>query len=198
MTQFDLIALSVLAVSGLIGLARGALRELATIVAFVAAAALALAALRYSGPLMRHGLHPAWIANVAALLAVFVISYIAIRLFGTSIARRVHDVHALGGLDRIAGLGLGLVRGFVILGAFQLLFTAATPRDRMPGWMSNAALYPAVSQSAAALKALEPQGLAIAGRLAPTLKQALGAGGNDDDAHSTPGRASPEAGEDPP
>lgn len=173
MTQFDVIALLVLAASGLIGFARGALRELTTIVAFVLAVAIALVSLRLTGGLARHWLHPAWVANVVALLVGFLVSYMAIRIIGAGVTRRVHEVHALGGIDRVAGLGIGLIRGFVLLGVFQMVFSAATPRERMPQWISHAALYPAAADSAKALKAMEPAGLALAGKLAPTLKQAV-------------------------
>ena len=178
-TQFDLIALALLAVSGLIGYARGALRELTTVVAFVVAVAIALLALRFTGPIARHWLHPAWIGNVAALLVGFSLSYMAIRLAGAGITHKVHDIEALGGLDRVIGLGIGLVRGFVILGVFQMVFAAATPRERMPQWISRAALYPVAIDSAKALMALEPEGLAIAGKLAPALKQAVIDDGQD-------------------
>jgi membrane protein required for colicin V production len=181
MTQFDVIALLVLAASGLIGFARGALRELTTIVAFVAAVAIALLSLRLTGGLARHWLHPAWVANVAALLAGFLISYMAIRILGAGLTRGIHDVGVLGGVDRVAGLGIGLIRGFVLLGVFQMVFSAATPRERMPQWISHAALYPAATDSANALKALEPQGMALAGKLAPTLKQAVSDDGQDSD-----------------
>jgi membrane protein required for colicin V production len=180
-TQFDLIALAVLAVSGLIGFARGALRELTTIVAFVLAALIALLALRFTGPLARHWLHPSWVGNVAALLAGFLVSYIAIRIVGALVSQSVHQVQALGGIDRVAGLGIGLIRGFVILGVFQLVFSAATPRERMPPWISQAALYPAASDTAKALKALEPGGLAVASKLAPTLKKAVADNDGEDD-----------------
>jgi membrane protein required for colicin V production len=179
-TQFDLIALLILALSGLIGFARGAMRELTTVIAFVLAVAVALLALRFTGPLGRHWLHPAWVGNVTALLAGFLISYIAIRIVGAGLTRRVHEVHALGGADRVVGLGIGLIRGFVILGVFQLVFAAATPRERMPQWISQAALYPAASDSAQVLKALEPGGLAVAGKLAPTLKNAVTDDGQSD------------------
>lgn len=193
MTQFDLIAILILAVSALIGFARGAMRELTTIVAFALAVAIALLSLRVTGPLARHWLHPAWVGNVAALLTGFLVSYMAIRIVGAGLARNLHEVHALGGIDRVVGLGIGLIRGFVILGVFQMVFSAATPRERMPRWISQAALYPAASDSAAALKALEPGGLALAGRLAPALKQAVVDDGQDEDdkAQSGQGPAKP-------
>jgi membrane protein required for colicin V production len=177
-TQFDLIAILILAASGLMGFARGALRELTTVIAFVAAVAIALFALRFTGPIARHWLHPAWVGNAAALLIGFLVSYIAVRMIGAGVSRSVHDVHALGGLDRVAGLGIGLIRGFVVLGVFQLVFAAATPPERMPRWISHAALYPAATDSGRVLKALEPEGLAIAGKLAPTLQHAVSDGGD--------------------
>jgi membrane protein required for colicin V production len=176
-TQFDVIAILILAASGLIGFARGALRELTTVIAFVAAVAISLFALRFTGSLGRHWLHPAWVGNAAALLIGFLVAYIGVRMIGAGVSRSVHDVHALGGLDRVAGLGIGLVRGFVVLGVFQLVFAAATPPERMPRWISHAALYPAAADSGRALKALEPEGLAVAGKLAPTLQQAVTDGG---------------------
>jgi membrane protein required for colicin V production len=188
-TQFDLIAIAILGVSGLIGFARGALRELITIFAFILAVAIALLVLRFTGPLARHWLHPAWVGNVAALLAGFLVSYIAIRILGAGLTRSIHEVGVLGGIDRVAGLGIGLIRGFVILGVFQLVFSAATPRERMPQWISHAMLYPAAGESAKALKALEPEGLALAGKLAPTLKEAViddGPGGVGQDDDKTP------------
>jgi membrane protein required for colicin V production len=178
-TQFDLIALLILAASGLIGFARGALRELTTLVAFVAAVAISLFILRFTGPFARHFVHPVWLANAAALLLGFLVSYMAVRMIGAGISRSVHDVHALSGLDRVAGLGIGLVRGFVVLGVFQLVIVAATPPDRMPKWISHAALYSVAADSGKALKALEPEGLALAGKLAPTLQKAVTDGEND-------------------
>jgi membrane protein required for colicin V production len=179
-TQFDIIALIILGVSGLIGFVRGAMRELITVVAFVLAVLAALFALRFVGPFARHSIHPAWLANTAALIIVFVIAYIVVRMIGAGLSRRVHDVHALGGLDRLAGLGIGLIRGFVILGVFQLVFNAATPPERMPHWISHAALYPVATDSAQVLRALAPQGSAVAGRLAPTLQSAVTDSGSSD------------------
>jgi membrane protein required for colicin V production len=105
----------------------------------------------------------------------------AIRILGAGLTRGIHDVGVLGGVDRVAGLGIGLIRGFVLLGVFQMVFSAATPRERMPRWISHAALYPAATDSANALKALEPEGQALAGKLAPTLKQAVIDDGRDQD-----------------
>ena len=99
MTLFDIMALTLLAVSGGVGFFRGAVREMATVLALLVAAAAALWGLRFSGPLMRGMLEPVWAANVAAVLLVFVVIYIALRLIGGRIANRVQATNVLGFLD---------------------------------------------------------------------------------------------------
>src|SRR5665213_2939658 len=82
MSLFDYIAGAVLLVSGLIGFARGATREVTTVIAFVLAAIVAVFALRFTGPIARHAIHTAWIANTAAILILFILAYIVLRMIG--------------------------------------------------------------------------------------------------------------------
>lgn len=173
MTLFDLIAVLILAVSALIGFVRGASREVMTVFAFVVAAVVSIFALRFSGPLARNLIDPDWAANAAAVLVVFVLAYIAARMAGSGLTRRLHNTHALGTADRVTGVGFGLLRGLIMLGVFHLVFHAATPPDRVPQWMSGAALYPLADESANALKKLAPEGSAVANRIAPTLERAV-------------------------
>ena len=91
MTLFDLIALMILGVSVLVGFVRGALREVATVVAFVAAVAIAILALRVTGPIARATVHPAWAATAVALVLVFLASYIVIRVLASGLMRGVHS-----------------------------------------------------------------------------------------------------------
>ena len=172
-SQFDLIVILLLAVSGLIGCLRGAVREIMTVFAFVVAVLAALFSLRISGPILGHWLHTPWMANIVAGLVVFVAVYLAARILG---ARLVHDVRRLDNLsllDRVVGLGFGLIRGLVLIGLFQLAFHAITPADRMPNWIAQAKLYPLAVDCGQALRALAPQGSAVAAKLTPTLEHAV-------------------------
>ncbi len=83
---------------------------------------------------------------------------------------------ALSGLDRLLGLGIGLVRGAVVVGAFTLLINAATPPERMPAWISKAKLYPAASGVAALLRTFAPEGLRMAHTVEPAMRDAVRAG----------------------
>ncbi len=173
MTQFDLIVIMLLAVSGLIGCLRGATREVLTVLAFVLAVLVALFGLRFSGPLFRHWTHPAWLANSLAAIVVFAVVYIGARLATAKLVNNVRQADHLSLLDRVIGLGFGLVRGLILLGVFQLIFHAATPPERMPKWISQAVLYPLAVDSAKVLRALAPQGSLVANRLAPALQNAV-------------------------
>ena len=103
MTQFDLGVLALLAISGAVGFARGAAREIAALAALVVAAAVAIFTLAPASHFARRMVHPDWLAAAAALIVVFLVAYIVMRMIGLAIARQIHDAGFLGALDRSAG-----------------------------------------------------------------------------------------------
>jgi membrane protein required for colicin V production len=189
-TPFDIIAGLILLVSGLVGFARGASRELTSALSFIAAAIIALLGLRVTGPLFRGMMDPDWAATAAAILLTFVIAFIALRLLGAALTRTLHADGALGTLDRLMGLAFGLIRGLVVLGVFNLVFNMATPPDRVPAWVSQSALYPLSTASARVLKVFAPKGTALAGKLAPAIEDAVHDGASDKPSDRKPGEPS--------
>src|SRR5207248_1508761 len=113
--------------------------------------------------------------KTAAVLLMFSITYIALRLMGDALTRGVQQT-SLSGLDRILGFGIGMVRALVVLGGFVLLVNAATPPDRMPGWITTARLYPLAAASGDTLRAFAPQGMKVAREVAPGLGQVVQGG----------------------
>jgi membrane protein required for colicin V production len=186
LSKFDYIVLGLLLVSAGVGFLRGAVREVAAIVALLGAAALAVFGLPVTAPFVRHFVHPAWLGGIAALLGVFLGAYIVLRLMGAALARRVQQTDVLGALDRTLGLLIGLVRGLVVLGALYLMFNAATPADLQPSWILNARTWPLARTMGRLLQAVAPHRLDQAGRrLKPALDQAFGA--HSDDRNATEG-----------
>ena len=167
MTQFDFIVLALLAVSGLFGFLRGAMREIVALVALLVAAAAAVFGLHYAAPIAHHAIKTDWLATAAALVVVFVAVYLAIRLIGAMIVMQLQHSDFIGALDRSLGLAIGLIRGLIVLGAFNLAFLAATPEDLRPHWIVGAATWPMAQDMGKLLTALAPKGLDIAGRLKP-------------------------------
>lgn len=172
MTQFDLIAVAVILISGLVGFTRGAVRELVTVLAFGVAAFAAVWLLPFAGPVARGSVKPEWAANAVAVAVVFVLAYIALRLLGGWLAAQLHSQAALGAVDRTIGLGFGVLRAVIFLGVFYLVFNAVTPPELSPAWFTRAKLYPVARASAETLESLAPRGLKSAGRLGPALERA--------------------------
>ena len=173
MTKFDLIALFVIVISAAIGFIRGATRELVTALSFILAAALSLLMVRVTGPIARPLMDPDWAAVLVAILVTFLILYIALRLLGGRLSHGILETQAFGTVDRTVGVGIGLVRAVVVLGAFALLFTAVTPEQRRPKWITGAALYPLTTASGKMLMAFAPQGQAAAGKIRPAIEKAV-------------------------
>jgi membrane protein required for colicin V production len=173
LTLFDIIALLVLSVSVLVGLVRGALREVSTIVAFAVAVAAAIIALPFTGHVARAAVHPSWAANAVAVLIVFLAIYILVRVLAAALTRGVHSTRTLGTVDRAAGAGLGLIRGFVVLGLINLAFNLAPPPSGLPSWVGRAKLYPLSADCARTLLALAPKGSALAAKIAPAIGRAV-------------------------
>jgi membrane protein required for colicin V production len=172
-TQFDLIVAVLLLISAGVGFARGAIREVAAMVALVAAAFLAIYGLPHTAPFAQHFIHTRWLAAAAALVGVFLIIYGALRLMGALVARQVQKTQVLGTLDRTVGLGIGVVRGLVVLGGLYLMFNYATPQDLRPHWMTGALSWPVAKAMGDLDAALAPKGLDLAGRLQPAFTRSL-------------------------
>lgn len=173
MTQFDFIVLALLALSAGVGFFRGAAREIAALVALIVAALAAIFGLPLVAPLLREAINPDWLAAAAALALVFGVIYLALRLIGAQVARRIQETDFLGALDRSIGLLIGLGRGLIVLGALHLMFVAATPQDLQPRWITGATTWPLARNMGNLLSSLAPQGLDIAGRLKPAFDRAV-------------------------
>jgi len=179
LTQFDAIVLILLAISAAMGFFRGAVLEIVSLIALVFAAGVAILGLSTTAPMARKLIHLDWLATAAALIVVFVIVFALIRLVGAIIARQVQQTDFLGFLDRSLGLLIGLARGLIVLGALNLMFNAATPKEMQPHWIVGAGTWPLAQTMGKLLVAMAPQGMDIAGRLKPTLDRALHGAAHD-------------------
>jgi membrane protein required for colicin V production len=186
-TPFDIIAGLLLLVSGVTGWIRGASRELTSALSFIFAAAIALFGLRISGPVFRKLMDPDWAATGAAVLVVFVVFFLIFRLIGGRLTASLQQSSA-GMLDRAIGATFGAIRACVILGVFNLLLHLATPPDRMPHWVEDSLFYPLSEASGEVLKVFAPKGKALAGKLAPAIKDAVHEGGDNTSGEKSSGK----------
>jgi membrane protein required for colicin V production len=179
LTQFDAVVLILLAISAAMGFFRGAMLEIVSLIALVVAAGAAILGLSTTAPMARKLIHLDWLATAAALIVVFVIVFALIRLIGAIIARQVQQTDFLGALDRSVGLLIGLARGLIVLGALNLMFNAATPKDLQPHWIVGSTTWPLSQTMGKLLVAMAPRGMDIAGQLKPSLDRALHGAAHD-------------------
>ncbi len=180
MTVFDIVFLLVILVSALVGYARGAIKELVTLFAFGLAAMAAVFALPVAGKLARGLVHPAWAGNATAVLVVFVVVYILLRILGSLLTRHVHSSR-LGGLDRGAGAVFGIGRALVLAGAFFLVFSRITPPDLSPKWITGGLTWPVARKSAEVLTVFAPSGMKFADGVTRMMGEGVQKGFNQTD-----------------
>lgn len=180
MTVFDIVFLLVILVSALVGYARGAIKELVTLFAFGLAAMAAVLALPFAGKLFRHMVHPPWAGNATAVLVVFVVVYILLRVVGSLLTRHVHSSR-LGALDRGAGGVFGVGRALVLAGAFFLVFSRITPPDLSPRWITGGLTWPLARASGNALTVFAPSGMKLADGMTKMMGEGVQRGFNETD-----------------
>jgi membrane protein required for colicin V production len=151
LTAFDAVAIVIVIVSTLMALARGFMRELATLGAFIAAIAAAFFARRYFVDQL-DGLLPAgspdWMPDAIIFVVVFLVVYVAVAWFGANLSRTIQGVDGIGLLDRVAGGLFGFARGGVVLVFFVYLLNLAMDRDQIPEFVTQARTYPIISAGA--------------------------------------------------
>jgi len=133
MNSLDWILLAALFVSGLLGVWRGVVREVMSVLAWVTGVVLAgrfAAALAQLLPINGDVL-PHAVAWVLVLLAVLIAAGLLARLL-----KQLLSVAGLGLADRLLGGVFGLVRGTMVLMLIVLLI-GLTPFKKYPIWTSS-------------------------------------------------------------
>ncbi|MBC7770367.1 MAG: CvpA family protein [Phycisphaerales bacterium] len=175
LTWFDFAALVVLGLSGVMAFARGLIREVFSIIAFIGGAIAGVFFARMGAPLVE-SFTPlsGWLAATAAGLFIFLVVFIIITVIVSTVAKTAHQSTEIGSFDRAAGLGFGVLRGIVVVSLLVLLMrqtadpdTPASPPsnptqchatyDPLQAAIRCARTYPIYSGVASALGAVLPQ-----------------------------------------
>ena len=157
MTWLDYAVIGVFAGSLVLGVWRGLVREVISILGWVIAFLAANLLAGPIGPAMPQAIPTPELRVAAAYLAVFIGSLIVTSLVGLLLSKIVKAV-GLGGVDRALGAVFGVARGLLIVLAATLL-AGLTSAPRQAYWRDSAS-GPLLAQAAGALKPLLPQTLA--------------------------------------
>lgn len=163
-TWFDFAALVVLGLSGVMAFARGLIREVFSIIAFIGGL---IAAVFFAGMLrpLVESVTPLSgpLASVAAGLLIFLVVFIVITVITATVAKQAHQSTEIGSFDRAAGLAFGILRGVLVVSLFVLLMRQTThedatqPADPLQDAVRGARTYPIYGGVASGLEAVLPQ-----------------------------------------
>lgn len=163
-TWFDVAALALIGLSALMAFARGLIRELFSIIAFIGGG---LAGYFFHGLLKPTvesvtGLNGG-LAAVASGLLIFLIVFVGVTLVTSAIAKNAHQSTEIGSFDRAAGLAFGVLRGVFVVALLVMLLRSldraeagAAPSMPMQDSIRGARTYPIYEGVAKALEAILP------------------------------------------
>jgi len=162
LNAFDFFGLFVLGLSGVMAFARGLIREMFSVIAFIGGA---IAGIYLSEPLRPFvesftplsGVLAAIAAGVFVFLVVFIVITIAVALM----AKQVHESTEIGSFDRAAGLAFGILRGVLVVALLVLLVRrtdegSASP-DPFRDGIREARTFPIYNGVAAGLEVVLPR-----------------------------------------
>ena len=161
MNFVDIVVLAVIALSTLLALGRGFVKEVLSIFGWIGAAIGTLLIFFYV-PQIREffakQITEPVLADIACAVAIFVVLLIVLGFFNHAIASRVH-ASSLGPLDKSLGLVFGLVRGIVLVALAHMAMTDwfIPNKDQRPDVVNQARTEPYVAMAADFIKSKIPQ-----------------------------------------
>lgn len=160
MNPLDLAIIAVIALSGVFAFARGLVREVLSIAAWVGAAAITLYGFNYAYGIIFRFVTTPLLADLIAGAGLFVISLIVLTILTGYMARFVHS-SALSPIDRTLGLIFGLARGVVLVSLAYLVVDVSLPQNDRPGWIKEAKSERFLAKGAEMLREALPESLQV-------------------------------------
>jgi membrane protein required for colicin V production len=157
MTWFDYALIAVVALSALIGIWRGLVREVFALAGWIAAIAVALLLAGEAARLIPPSLATPLVRTVIAFTVLFLVILVVVSIAGLLFTKAVRAV-GLGLADRTLGGVFGFARGALILLGIALA-AGLTAMSKEPFWR-EAKLAPPLETAAIAVKPYLPPALA--------------------------------------
>lgn len=132
MTWFDYAVLAIIAISVLLSIIHGFVRELLALMSWIIAFLVAQLFAADVAPLLPAAVPNPSLRLLAAFLAVFLVVLLVMTLLAIVISHLVKSV-GLGAVDRLLGAAFGLVRGLAMV-MLAVLLAGLTPLPKQPVW----------------------------------------------------------------
>ncbi|HEV7372340.1 CvpA family protein [Arenibaculum sp.] len=151
----DIAVLVILLLSALLAFARGFVREVLSVAAWVGAALAAVWAFPHVEPIARQYIGMELAANAAAAIGVFLVVLVVLSVLFGRVSRGVRT-SSLNAVDRSLGFLFGIARGALLVCLAYLLIAWVYPADEHPAWLRDARTRPVIQAGADQLRRLIP------------------------------------------
>ena len=155
MNWFDFTVIGVIALSGLLAMARGFVKELLSLAGWIIAAIVTFIALPYVREPARSIVKSQTIADIGAGILIFLVVLVICGLITHALTRRL-PAGTFGFVDGLLGLVFGLARGALLVALAYLLLQVAF-KDAKPTWIEQAKTKEYLDEASALLKRLNPE-----------------------------------------
>jgi membrane protein required for colicin V production len=159
MNPLDIGVIVILLLSAGFAYARGFIREVLAIGAWLGALIVTYYAYGLAAPYAERFLPKGVFANIAAAVVVFVVALVVLSIIAGFIGRRTSQT-GMSSFDRIFGFIFGLLRGAVLVSLGYIALAWYMPADKpRPDWVSQARTLPLLESGAHLLEAMVPNSL---------------------------------------
>lgn len=154
MTLFDYVVIFLILASALLGLWRGVVREILSLLGWIFALVAAIMFGGDAGNLVLGSVQNSGVRYLLGMLLVLVAVLILAFVIGWLLHKLLHAA-GLGWLDRGLGVVFGLMRGLLVV--LILVFVAGLTRLPQEGWWRESLLVPYLQTAVLGLRPLLPQ-----------------------------------------
>lgn len=116
----DIIIISIIVISGLVGVFRGLVREVMSLVGWIVSVWLAWRFAYVFAPVFDSIIESSDVRKAAAFISIFLLSLVMFALLSYFISK-IMSKSALKGMDRTLGMLFGLLRGAIIIAVLAML-----------------------------------------------------------------------------
>jgi membrane protein required for colicin V production len=165
----DLAVVGIVAVSTILAVVRGFVRETLSIIAWAAAAVATLYFGPIAAPFLRTRISTPLAGSLIAYVGAFLVVLIPLSFISYRLSEGVRR-SPIGTLDRSLGVPFGVIRGLGLVGVAYLAFSLVIPVGAQPSWVTGARLLPIIQGSSDVLLSLLPAHARSAAQTASTAK----------------------------
>ena len=156
LNNLDVVILIVIAISGLIALSRGLIKEVLSIVGWVLSGIAVVWLLPLLTPVVKEYVDSGLLAGIISAIFILIL-FMVIWIYATdSLIGKIRS-SKLNGVDRMLGLFFGLVRALLLIVLINILVSWCMPFEKQPEFMQKSKYFQKAGEFAKPIETMIPQ-----------------------------------------